>query len=1384
MAMEITIFEVPPGDPGQTRTQKELEYEEYERVSGAPPEHFRRLLELEELSERVAPPASNIPAILCKFVLQYTTPILAGNTKDYCISVQNEVSTEVYDPQLRRSRVVPPQEQFRVAGVILPGLLFRKYPRTMVSFRDSIGTKALGLTGSYGVRDYQTGRFTQQHPGLTHPGLSLVNKGNPIIIWGDEKRGLGLLRALISYVEYVEGYYARSLGQLIRDLRPEEKAVDPPRTPWEWPGALTPAGKELMSLISDGATTNPIDARATLRRNGLEYSYDLGRFLGVTNKLYKREVAGYLSQQDHERLFQEQADLGVAQGLRDSKKLMIARRKYGVEDIRGLDKKQAKVVDLEYAKLERNLRKNPSARAKANQSLWYHLRNTFGDTSPKRLRDAVKKAQQSASKPELAGLELLEGGVCPHVVAWGAVLLKNFGKPWVNTALQSEVVQRYALPADRSGQYCQICGELLAEADTASLTQFIPGQTSAGFSEDPLLSGIWKEVMYAVNTYVRFSTPIPIKPLVASISAGLRGVIGEREAQLLRSRTNTTDNIRDTVSLYSAIYTYAVLVAMMMNNPKKMMFGRDDPDRDDRRADRQPRRKAGPSEGAVGQTGATTTKADVEEVDVEEADVEEADVEEVDVEEADVDANPAKASPKKASPKKASPKKASPKKASPKKASPKKASPKKARKTGKGESYLIEASPFLEEREEDRASRRQQKERKRDRSFKKALAVHGGKASQDLKKHERELLLTGLKLVLMTKGTVVRRLKQINTDVVKHLFLKEAYTWARKHSRPMKVAHSTENDDVEASHQYITKIDPMYAYAYHAHRLGKKTGGPRTLLDSTRVLGRGLKELHEDMKQGVSVYETATAPPPWNFKNPAGDKYAHDSFLMALAYRQQDVAGKTAVPMHPRRQAFYEEFAHVATQDKAQLQLLHLAGGYPLMDVPVDNDFSVYRNFSPARLDMARHYCLDGTKHVITKYVFRNKKKTMELTIKEIIGWLEEKKLDKLEWLRGADLINERCGNCNVLVRTASGQKSDVGMKTMFKTIDDLDAFYRYYDTRCPEGDLHNIVSGKCGKCGMPTGKIDTRNKASRAFFTKYKKTFQAVEQERRDHSASMLREMQAVRPEGFKKVTPPKHTQATKALAELARLTGVKYNVVLNLGLTEGVKFPDIEEGRVNPSKSLDPIRDRRRYLSQAYKLRAHILEIVRDYNRLKNHRRLHMAPREFKLLMDTQVKYGGIKVMDHLPPKLTGPARNGPLSTLPPNDYANAIHQLLATTLLEIHRRTKKPHQDFAEKLVRQMMDRIVLSERLLSKPDSIYSKRRATETMSIAQMEDDSGTDPGGSGVDLASMSEASDADAGFAQNSDDAEADGLYEDAGHGDIAEAYDVENANDVWDLE
>jgi hypothetical protein len=1355
MTTEITIFEIPDKELTTNKSQKELEYEELERISKLPSHHFNSFYDIELLNEQMRSPDSSIVAILCKYVVQYCMPVITDDdmhSKIYNIALQNEHSISVYNDSLKRYQVIPADIQFNVVGVRIPTVFTRKYNKHILASRDHLTNETIANSGQYGLMDLQTKKFTQQRYGFTHPGLPNMSSTDNIIYFNNETTTKKTLGEIIEYITFMETYYNTNLLTLYIDMKIM------PYVP-----TFLNDGRKLWKIIRDGYSKKLIDAilptidgkigdsfeydvLMTLEQNNLIYAYNMGKSIGIDTPLFQREINGrqnYLTDQTN---FVKQRYAGYVKKLEISKKQSIAFNKYNETNLDNLDKKQQDVVLLEYNKLEKFLSKTLNTEAKQNQVLYYRLRKSFQDLTDDRLRDALNAIKKEISMSQLNGKKLIDGGVCPHVFTYGETLLKNFNKPWLNTELRKNVVNQYSLPTDISGYFCYICGEHLADADREGVVRFIGGErVSMNMADDPLQTMIWKEAMYIISTYVKFNTPIPIKPLVNSIAQGLRNIIGEQEVKLFKSRTKNVDSIKDTLNLYACIYIYAVLCAMMLNNPNKMLFGRDRPDKSNKynaRPDKSNKYNARPDKSndnnlstdslpisgkskyvAANNDNSNNTTNLSKKVGISEF------------------IEPAVKKPSDKS------------------------------RTGAKEDH---------ERKR-RASRHKRRSHRKKSKLRKYV---GGKTTTDIKLYERYILTTALNLIILTKDSIIKRLSFVSTDVVKQIFLKNAYPWTKKYSKPIKVVHDGYRQVSET--QSIIDLDPFYKYLYYAQRISRQPNAdqqyPSRLDDVPNVLGRSMEKVIEDLKMDIGIYDTVVIPKKWDFGDTLYDDYTYDSFILSLKYNTQKIFQKTFVPRHVQVIQYYEDNKLMLKKEKEIVTRFAKEKLRPIFEIERLNDILKYNDFRPEKLDLAQHYCPSGEQHTTGKYIYStDTNKDMELEAKEIVSWILKNDTEKIDKFSDMKLINERCSKCDKLVRTAtSNQRSDKSLVGMFEKIDDVLAFYQYYDTRCPKGDLHNIVNNKCNKCGLNTLFRQNSNSADAdAYYNKYIGGFKKVEHEKQSQSIMSL-QLANDDIEKSKKIAMnqtktiiPEYKFTLQKIAEWSQVANVKYNILVNIGLSEGFKYDDIKKARINPSKK-DENTTHNIYQTHALKLKNYILQILRLYNMIMNHENNINLPSELKEILTLQKKVT-LANLDKSMPQFIGEfikLDDKYRYTLSSCNYVNFLMEYLAKIIVDISKKSSDKYKTMSTMLVKYFTKLITSQEKTFSKAESVFAKRQ----MDITTAENDSADEGLVSGDEYAgyqtdiSRDEFSDLDKVETYKNE------------IGNLDDAFDVENVDDIWD--
>ncbi len=1313
MSAEITIFEVPEQEFIINKTQKQLEYEELERSIGIDKDHIWSMYEMDEINSSSQRPASTLPSIMLKYTIQYCMPILdpTGESK-YSISLQNDDRMlAIYKDRLVS---IPSNEQFKVVGVKVPSLFIKNFNKGSLVHYDHVSDKDLALSGRYGLVDLQSMKFTQQRESFTHPGLP--NIGEDKVMFTSDVHALQVCDLLLAYIEFIERYYKihypilkydlvtpdvigtneykwQILNGVLVDLDSgvgtsvSKTTAQKNSKPQKKPEMFVDFSKDLLKQLttaqdSEFGSSFYYDVLFMLDANKLARLYNLGISVGTDTDSFKKEFNALKEHIKKRVEYQKQVNISHKVQLEIIKKKSIAFDKFGITDLMELSAAQNKIVALEFAKLE----SKSSESGESNRKLFNNLRRAMQNQTSEELVDLLKSIEKSNSAATLNANELLSGGVCPHSYHYAKKSLADFGRATAQLEIRDYLIEQFSLPNAGNGYFCKICGELLVEPDTTSSLKF---SADRGMQEEsPLQTMIWKEAMYIVSTNVRFITPMPVKPLVSSLASGLREVVATEESKLYRSKTNLGDTVKDTLNLYAAIYIYAALCALMLQNPGKMMFAREPP------AEKQFTKKS--PDGYL-EPRNTQKKTDLDAEDNSEADVED---------NSDADDHGYLEPPKTTKPVK--------------------------------QQMAIAAGP-----------------RKRRLRY-----IKGGKVVTDAKIAEKFYLTTALKLIFLSKETIISRLPNMSADVIKQIFIKNAYTWAVKHAKPIQM----DDETVRQTSENPIHIDMFYRYVYLAKKLAPDGRKPNDLNDTKLLLGREDSKVLSDIKQDINMYSTVVAPKAWSMSDiPEFDSFTYKSFLSMLEYYQELLYTKSRVPRHVQVTEYFEKYKDLLDVQFRLRMYMAKKRLRPNIEIPLTQR-AQHNNFAPGRIDLAKHFCPNGDQHKTGSYIYSNGKTTVELSKKEVVEWLNTNNTAKLAEFANLRVTDEKCEKCKQLIRSAKSlNMSDKGLLSMFGHIDDVLAFYQYYETRCPKGSLHDIQNNVCEKCKFDTGFVKTNDKS---YYDKFKATFQKVQREKQSLAIRTLAQVAEERNLGVQSPNKEQdeYKYSLKKTAEWSQIAGVKYNLIANIGLYEKIKFVDLENALVNPSKTAEPSRTR------ALRLKNHILSVIRDYTMLLNHENVVDMPLELKDIFDAQKKIeikGFIEAMPNFADFSDLDAKYS--VTLSVENYTNFLQEYLADIMIRLNSDTHDKYKPMAKALIKHFTDLIIGKEKFISKPEPVFAK------IAITAFEDNSEDEVGVSGDEYAGRNQSD------ASDRDDENAVETYEnEISH----EAFDVENADDVWENE
>lgn len=1280
----ITIFDVPDVEVNLTKTQKELEYETLQKNSSLPGFHFPYFYEMDVELENQVLPNSNIPSILYKYVSNYCITIITDNEKVYSLALQSEHPVVAWDQSKGYYTIIPSNEQFKAIGLRLPKEFIKYYDKHMLAHYDHVTPFDKALCGFYGLQDQQTERYTEQ---FAKHYLGLPHGYSTNIMFENDSKATHICSLFIKYIDYLQTYYNVSYSSMI-DLfnsyvtKTIEKNIKyNNKYPISDVLKLNLTEQTILKNLTPLHFTYKFDMLNRLNGENLLLPYNIGTYLN------EKKVLNHLLEEYHKSVesqleYNKQLNYGFSKQLELAKLNTIANNKYHLNYDK-LEKRQKDIILLEYNKLEK-YSKTVSKEVLQHQYLWSQLRESFNDIVTDRLSKTLSKIKSLIDKKELYGDSILDGGLCPHVYRYGEELLKHFNKPWLGSELLKFMLSEFALPKDVSGYFCKICGEQIADPDNSQMVRFVDGERVQNIQlEDPIKTLIWKEAMYIITTYIKFNPIQPTKPLVNSITNGLRDIIANEEVKLYRNKTLTSDSLKDTLNLYVSIYVYAILCAMMIANPNKIIFGREKPTK-------------------VG---------------------------------------------------------------------------------GDAESPYTKSKNISEIKKLAKKAFRAKVIYKREKKFNKDISGSAAdkiapNTTNDIKLYERYVLNTALNLILMTKDTIISRLRNINTDIIKQIFLKIAYQWARGHTRPSK---SDNTPILEPIINNIVTTDMIYLYTVYAKNLdiaNQKSNKKHylKLADITAVLNTNIKQIEENTRRGVSIFESLNVPVAWSFGDKLFDQYTYESYLQLLDYDKSQIFKYDFVPEHQVVKEFYEKHKNVnVLQNKLHYRYAkrHIRSVYA---VPLLNDLLLLNNYSPANIDLSQHYCASGERHKVGSYIYSindasinttknmanasisnanvsiSNANTMELTKDQIIDWLKTDNNEKLTEFRSLYIIDERCKLCKKLIRSShADEKFDKSLQNTFKRLNNIEAFYKYYDSRCPKGELHEIDNHICIKCNLHT---EFKAKADISYYDKYSTLFDDINQQKLKISVEKLGEIQK-----FNKIKPDKlpelaeYTYSLQNLAEWSQISGIKYNILLNIGLTEGYKFAELQDNDINPTKNIekqttttintttinnttvtntnDPLKKYSSYgeyvtydplqvgnpeemfIAQGLRLKCYILDIIRKYNTTINHDLTTDIPVDIKDIL-IQSKKDGLNIdtknLVTMMPNITGNflvEEKKSKYTLSDKDYANFLLEFLGNMMVKLHKDPINKYKSLGKSLMMYFSNSIVNTEMLFSKPESLYAK-----------------------------------------------------------------------------
>ena len=607
----------------------------------------------------------------------------------------------------------------------------------------------------------------------------------------------------------------------------------------------------------------------------------------------------------------------------------------------------------------------------------------------------------------------------------------------------------------------------------------------------------------------------------------------------------------------------------------------------------------------------------------------------------------------------------------------------------------------------------------------------------------QNIINNALFLILRIKNITINNINSISIDSIKPILIK-AYKWAAKLESETTVKNDTKdpssmffNDNIYEYIDYAINISKHYTKnnTNNTKNINKNDTKKNSVKD---VLGRDLETITQDFKENKGIYSTAIIPDDWS-----ESRYKNGSLKYMVEYIKDKYYDKNSVPYSLELAELNKKYEYVKIDEKNSIKIQKRKDLRPFIKLDLlDNYMIKFNNFKPENVKIEKFYDNDGIKHKfsILLYQFANNKGILSGAKKEyykndIIELYKSQEVKKINELRRMFIIDMRCSICKVLF----SQVKNNSIEKAIEKIDNVKTFYKYYENRCPNGELHDFQirieknkTNSCSKCGITSDDVISNNKK---FYDKYSSKFEKMLEYKNTIDKDLIK---GKNKDISTKSKFPEWKINNSPMLEIAKIFKIKYNVWINLGLTINQKFSHIESEKINPSANSDNETIKLRILQ----LHNYFLYVIRIFYNIKNYDITTFLQYELKhILQKNKVRNLREKLIDIDTSILT--KFNYYRSTADPFITANFMLYSISATIIDIHKSLKKSEVNVTEEIVMYIINSIIDSEKILANPDltKFSSAIVATNVIDIDETAAESDND---NDIQNESANEESDAD----------------------------------------
>jgi len=247
-----------------------------------------------------------------------------------------------------------------------------------------------------------------------------------------------------------------------------------------------------------------------------------------------------------------------------SKKPSLATSK-GILEI--LKPGEKKIVVLESDKRQKYLEAVVNNKC-PHVKIYKQLRRSINDENTRKIYNNLKKYFKNPKETSNmiqcnnCGFDI----ICPHV--------KDFSEMELAGKFQSEIKSKLTHYIDKSTVreqfYCKICGETMSSLEVFQDANDIRREDVTTMNEE-LKNFMWSE-MIPLTRFLKFGTLVNVPQLVTAMRNACYPYIFEIEKHILKSKTNSMEEIKSKKKLFVTIYAFAYMIRVVTAKNSEISF--------------------------------------------------------------------------------------------------------------------------------------------------------------------------------------------------------------------------------------------------------------------------------------------------------------------------------------------------------------------------------------------------------------------------------------------------------------------------------------------------------------------------------------------------------------------------------------------------------------------------------------------------------------------------------------------------------------------------------------------------------------------------------------------------------------------------------------------